>query len=79
VFSGTEHNTPEPGPLLDKFSLDAEFEEWFADSAAVLLGHQAELAAGRQGFVDEDGWPGILDARRRFQTCRDSGRRVWKA
>ena len=78
VFSGTEHNTPEPGPLLDEFSLDPEFEGWFADSAAVLLGHQAERAGGRPGFIADDGWPGMADARHRFGCMRDSGRRVWK-
>ncbi|MHC4916111.1 MAG: PHP domain-containing protein, partial [Planctomycetota bacterium] len=70
VFSGTEHNTPVPGPLLHPLSLDAEFEPWFEASAAVLLGHQAEVAAGRTGFVDFEGRPGIADPAARFEHFR---------
>jgi hypothetical protein len=74
VFTGTEHNTPEPKPLLDKYSLDPEFEEWFAESALVLLGHQAERAAARDGFVDDAGRPAIADAAKRFEHFREAGR-----
>jgi hypothetical protein len=76
VFNGTEHNTAKPGPLLDRFSLDPEFEEWFADSARVLLGHQAECAAGRVGFVDSAGRPLPDDARGRFEHFRRIGASV---
>ena len=52
VFNGTEHNTPETRPLLDPFALDPEFEPWFRQSTAVLLGHQRLVAQGEPGFVD---------------------------
>lgn len=78
VFTGTEHNTVKGGPLLDNFAFDPEFEDWFADSAAVLLGHQAEKAAGRQGFVADDGGPEINDARQRFRAFCDAGQRLLK-
>ena len=67
VFAGSEHNTPDPKPLLDRFSLDQDFEDWFTRSAHVLLGHQAEAAAGRTGFVGRDGTPSIGSARERFE------------
>jgi hypothetical protein len=79
VFTGTEHNTPQAKPLLDGYSLDPAFESWFADSAAVLLGHQAEVAAGRPGFVSTDGDPPIEDASRRFEHFRAVGRAVLEA
>jgi hypothetical protein len=73
VFAGTEHNTPEPKPLLDQFSLDPKFEEWFLRSARVLLGHQRERAAGRPGFVTESGEPSISDPRERFEHFEAAG------
>ncbi|MGA2271302.1 MAG: PHP domain-containing protein [Bryobacteraceae bacterium] len=66
VFNGTEHNTPEARPLLDPFALDPEFEPWFRQSTALLLGHQISVSRGKPGFVGEDGRPGIPDARERF-------------
>lgn len=78
VFTGTEHNTPEPKPLTDQYTLDPEFEPWFAQSAEVLLGHHAERAAGRPGFVDTDGQPAIPDARQRFEHFREAGQGVWR-
>lgn len=78
VFTGTEHNTPQPKPLLDKYTLDPEFEPWFTESAQVLLGHHAECAAGRPGFVDSEGQPAIADPRERFEHFREAGRSVWK-
>ncbi len=74
VFNGTEHNTPEPRPLLDPFALDPEFEPWFRKSAAVLLGHQRLIARGEPGFVDEEGRPTMPDARSRFERFSESGR-----
>jgi len=73
VFNGTEHNTPEPRPLLDPFALDPEFEPWFRQSTAVLLGHQRLVARGEQGFVGEDGRPLIRDARARFERLSSAG------
>jgi hypothetical protein len=66
VFNGTEHNTPEARPLLDPFALDPEFEPWFRQSAALLLGHQRLVAQGQPGFVNDQGLPTIADARTRF-------------
>jgi hypothetical protein len=73
VFSGTEHNAAAAGPLLHALSLDREFEPWFEASAAVLLGHQSEVAAGRPGFVDFEGRPGIADPAERFERFRAAG------
>jgi hypothetical protein len=67
VFNGTEHNTPEARPLLDPFALDPEFEPWFRQSAALLLGHQLRASRGEPGFVGDDGRPTIADARERFE------------
>ncbi len=67
VFNGTEHNTPESRPLLDPFALDSEFEPWFRQSTALLLGHQALVCRGEKGLVDDDGRPTIADARARFE------------
>jgi hypothetical protein len=71
VFNGTEHNTPQAQPILDPFALDPEFEPWFRQSAAVLLGHQRLVAQGQPGFVDSQGIPTIADPRARFEYfCR---------
>jgi hypothetical protein len=67
VFNGTEHNTPEARPLLDPYALDPEFEPWFRQSTALLLGHQAAVSRGKPGFVGENGRPSISDARARFE------------
>ena len=69
VFNGTEHNTPEARPLLDPFALDPEFEPWFRQSTALMLGHQVSMSRGEPGFVGEDGRPAIPDARARFEYC----------
>ena len=73
VFNGTEHNTPEPRPLLDPFALDAEFEPWFRQSTALLLGHQRLVAQGEQGFVDSEGRPTISDPKARFEHFSQAG------
>ena len=74
VFNGTEHNTPEARPLLDPFALDPEFEPWFRQSTAVLLGHQRLVRRGEEGFVGENGRPPIPDARARFEYFSNAGR-----
>ena len=66
-FNGTEHNTPEARPLLDPYALDPEFEPWFRQSTALLLGHQRLVAHGKPGFVDREGKPTIADAKARFE------------
>jgi hypothetical protein len=73
VFNGTEHNTPETRPLLDPFALDPEFEPWFCQSTAVLLGHQRLVAQGEPGFVDREGRPTISDPQARFEHFRQAG------
>jgi hypothetical protein len=73
VFNGTEHNTPEAKPLLDPFALDSEFEPWFRQSAALLLGHQKLVAQGKPGYVDAQGVPTISDARERFEHVSAAG------
>ncbi len=78
VFCGTEHNTPERKPLLDTLSLDPDFLPWFEASAAVLLGHQALVAAGEPGFVGEDGLPSIRDAAKRMERFRRAGAALWR-
>ena len=75
VFNGTEHNTPEARPMLDPFALDPEFEPWFRQSAALLLGHQLTAGHGKQGFVAEDGRPAIQDPRARFEYFSKLGSR----
>ena len=74
VFNGTEHNTPEARPLLDPYALDPEFEPWFRQSAALLLGHQLLAGRGEQGFVGIDGRPAIPDARTGFECFSNAGR-----
>ena len=73
VFNGTEHNTPEARPLLDPFALDSEFEPWFRQSTALMLGHQVAAMCGEPGFVGADGRRGIADARTRFEHFSKSG------
>jgi hypothetical protein len=74
VFNGTEHNTPEARSLLDPFALDPEFEPWFRESAALLLGHQRLVAQGEEGYVDLEGRPTISDSRARFERFSQAGR-----
>jgi hypothetical protein len=74
VFNGTEHNTPETRPLLDPFALDPEFEPWFRQSTALLLGHQRLVARGEPGFVDLEGNPTISDPKARFEHFSHAGR-----
>ena len=55
IFNGTEHNTKTPMPMVDKFFFEDEFRPHFERGARVLLGHQALRAAGKEGYVREDG------------------------
>jgi hypothetical protein len=73
VFNGTEHNTPEARSLLDPFALDPEFEPWFRESAALLLGHQRLVAQGEGGHVDLEGRPTTADPRARFERFSQAG------
>ena len=73
VFNGTEHNTPETRPLLDPFALDPDFEPWFRQSTALMLGHQRLVAKGEPGFVDLEGSPTIADPKARFEHFSQAG------
>ena len=73
VFNGTEHNTSQARPLLDPFALDPEFEPWFRQSAALLLGHQRLVAQGEEGYVDLEGRLTIADPRARFEHFSQAG------
>jgi hypothetical protein len=73
VFNGTEHNTPEARSLLDPFALDPEFEPWFRECTALLLGHQGLVAQGQPGYVDLEGKPTIADPRARFEHFSQAG------
>jgi hypothetical protein len=55
IFTGTEHNTKTPMPLVDKFFFDETFRPHFERGARVLLGHQALRRMGEDGYVLEDG------------------------
>ena len=62
VTAGTEHNTPERIPLQPLAKGGTELPDdvvaTLYEGASVVAGHQAELAAGRPGYVDPDGRPG---------------------
>lgn len=59
VTAGTEHNTPARLPVEPQARGGAPISEdalaVFREGACVVAAHQAEHAAGRAGFVDEDG------------------------
>jgi len=55
VFSGTEHNTKAPEPLLDEFSKDPEFLPIFRKGAYLLLGHHFLSEYCGRGYLQEDG------------------------
>jgi len=55
VFSGTEHNTKSPEPLLDEFSKDPEFLPVFRKGANLLLGHHFLSEYCGKGYLREDG------------------------
>ena len=65
VTAGTEHNTPDRIPLepltRGGVHLPDDVLAILYEGACVVAGHQAEVAAGRPGFVDEDGRPGPGD------------------
>jgi hypothetical protein len=55
VLSGTEHNTAEMRPLVDRFFFTPELRPHFERGAKVVLGHQALRRRGLEGYVREDG------------------------
>jgi hypothetical protein len=75
VMNGTEHNTATPMPLVDKFFFDDEFRPHFERGARVLLGHQALRAAGKEGYVRDDGSLGDPDREANLNRVEEAGRR----
>lgn len=57
VTDGTEHNTPVRDPLITRAAVDPRFAAQFQAGALCVLGHAAERAAGRPGYVHPDGAP----------------------
>jgi len=55
VFSGTEHNTKAPEPLLDEFSKDPEFLPVFMKGANLLLGHHFLSEYCGKGYLRSGG------------------------
>jgi len=55
VFSGTEHNTKSPQPILDAFSRDPRFLPTFRRGAHLILGHQFLSKYARRGYIDQEG------------------------
>ena len=55
IVNGTEHNTKQPAPLVDRFFFEPRFRPHFELGARVILGHQALRARGEEGYVREDG------------------------
>lgn len=55
VFTGTEHNTKAPEPLLDKFSRDPSFLPTFRRGAYLVLGHQFLSGYAGKGYLRKDG------------------------
>ena len=62
VVSGTEHNTPELGPMepscAGQKTVPQEIKEIFVEGAYVVAAHQFLRIHGEQGYVDERGNPG---------------------
>jgi len=63
VFSGTEHNTKAPEPLLDEFSKDPEFLPVFREGANLLLGHHFLSEYCGKGYIRSEGEPTFEDRR----------------
>ncbi len=76
VFNGTEHNTPSPLPLVDRFFFDKRFRPAFERGARVLLGHQALRAQGEEGFVGDDGKLAARTRAARVKACDKAGAAV---
>jgi hypothetical protein len=75
LFNGTEHNTKTPLPMVDKFFFDDEFKPCFERGARILLGHQALRAAGKEGYVREDGSLPPGDREENLHRVEEAGRR----
>ncbi|MBI4605640.1 MAG: hypothetical protein HY721_27050 [Planctomycetes bacterium] len=75
IMNGTEHNTKTPMPLVDKFFFEDEFRRHFERGARVILGHQSLRAAGKEGFVREDGTLPPGDREEHLKRLEEAGRR----
>jgi hypothetical protein len=73
VFTGTEHNTKTPGPLVDKFSHEEPFQTAFYEGALVALGHAADVARGNPGYVRADGALRFSDRQQGLAYFRERG------
>jgi hypothetical protein len=73
VFTGTEHNTKTPGPLVDQFSRAEPFQTVFFEGALVALGHAAEVARGNPGYVRADGSLRFSDRAQGLEYFRQRG------
>jgi hypothetical protein len=67
ILLGTEHNTPEMGPLTvtarGNEPLDEDLKQIAWNSTCVVAAHQYLRAKGRQGYVLSDGTPSIKQKR----------------
>ncbi len=79
VVNGTEHNTKNPAPLVDRFFTEPGFHAAFVRGACVMLGHQALRAAGDPGYVDDRGElaPGPRSVH--LARIEAAGREVWSS
>ncbi len=75
IFNGTEHNTKTPMPLVDRFFFEEAFRPHFERGARVLLGHQALKAAGKDGYVREDGTLPPGDREEHLKRVEEASRR----
>jgi len=75
ILNGTEHNTKTPMPLVDKFFFDDELRPHFERGARIVLAHQALRAAGKEGFVREDGTLPPGDRAEHLKRIEEAGRR----
>lgn len=78
IFTGTEHNTKTPMPLVDKFSADEPFRTAFFQGALVALGHQEAVAQGEVGYVRADGSLRFEDRQQGLAYFRELGNKVFR-
>ena len=78
IFTGTEHNTKTPMPLVDKFSAGEPFRTAFFEGALVGLGHQEAIARGEMGYVRDDGNLRFEDRAKGQAYFREMGAEVFR-
>jgi len=77
VFSGTEHNTKTPEPLLDKFSKDPQFQPIFRQGAYLILGHQFLSTYAQKGYEDSAGKLTVKDRNMCMSLFSFAGTLTW--